>query len=47
MLSDRALRDWEEKWLDPDYDFNARRDDEWEFNRADEEYAERGLNDGE
>ena len=35
------LRDWEEKWLDPDYDFTSRKDDEWKWDRADDEYAER------
>ena len=44
------LRDWENKWLDPDYDFCSSRDDEWEWDRADDEYAERCaermMNDG-
>jgi len=43
MPSDTALRDWEDKWLDPDYNFNSRKDDDWEWDRADDEYQERCL----
>lgn len=45
MSNEQMVHHLEDVYYDPDYYIRKERDEDEEFNRADEEYAERGLYD--